>query len=317
MRRPSARRAAPLAACAALLGAAGAAERLATAEQVQACVEANQPRLSSVARVSLLTRDAMGPLPEKRGRISWQRLPDGLSRLVIHFSAPAEMRGAALLVLERADRDASDLFMYLPELDRVRRISRHMATSAVFGTDLSYEQLERLHGMFRDAAVELEADDVLAGRDVYVMTGRPRPGPEGADERSRVFVDRATCVPLRIEVYEEGELSRLLEVAPADLDRVGPLHVAKRLVARDLRRGTQTELRIESLEVDVEIPAEVFTTRELQRRRLDRGRPRRPRRVHGASRRARGYGRAAAAEVARGSRARRRRSAPIARSTTT
>jgi hypothetical protein len=262
------RRAAAIGLGSVLLVATGAAaERLATADAVRACMEANQPRFSSVATVSLRVRDPMGPVPEKRGLIFWRRFPDGLSRLVLHFSAPPEMRGAALLVLEREDRDASDLFMYLPELDRVRRISRHMATSAVFGTDLSYEQLERLHGMLRDAEIELEPDATVAGRAVYVLAGRSSPASEATTERSRILVDQATCVPLRIELSEEGEPSRVIEIDPSSIERIGALHVARRLVARDLRRGTETELRLESVEVDVEIADRVFTTRELQRRR--------------------------------------------------
>src|SRR5437762_9023542 len=84
--------------------------------------------------------DAKSKLTEKR----WQydRIGShGASKSILRFTAPAEVKGVALLVLNHPDR-SSDQWMWTPAINRERRIALQDRSTRFFGTDFSFEDLE-------------------------------------------------------------------------------------------------------------------------------------------------------------------------------
>src|ERR1041385_3087675 len=84
--------------------------------------------------------DAKTKITEKR----WQydRIGShGSSKAVLRFTAPAEVKGVALLVVNHPDR-ASDQWMWTPAINRERRIALQDRSTRFFGTDFSFEDLE-------------------------------------------------------------------------------------------------------------------------------------------------------------------------------
>ena len=63
------------------------------------------------------------------------------SKAVLRFTAPAEVKGVALLVVNHPDR-ASDQWMWTPAIERDRRIALQDRSTRFFGTDFSFEDLE-------------------------------------------------------------------------------------------------------------------------------------------------------------------------------
>ena len=128
-----------------LLPAASApAEEAKTAEQIQACVEANLPEKSSVQSIALRSKDRLAAITESKAVLHWKKSEDGRSRVLIEFSQPEDLRGASVLLLERKQPGERDMFMYLPELRTVKRITSRMVTGSMFGTDFSYEDFEMI-----------------------------------------------------------------------------------------------------------------------------------------------------------------------------
>ena len=114
-----------------------------TAAEIQACVEANMPKTSSVQSIALRAKDRVGAITESKATIYWKKFEDGRSRVLIEFSLPDDLRGASVLLLERKPGER-DMFMYLPELRSVKRITSRMVTGSMFGTDFSYEDFEMI-----------------------------------------------------------------------------------------------------------------------------------------------------------------------------
>ena len=65
----------------------------------------------------------------------------GSSKAILRFTAPAEVKGVALLIVNHQDR-ASDQWMWTPALERDRRIALQDRSTRFFGTDFSFEDLE-------------------------------------------------------------------------------------------------------------------------------------------------------------------------------
>src|ERR1051326_2563289 len=65
----------------------------------------------------------------------------GASKSILRFTAPAEVKGIALLIVNHSDR-ASDQWMWTPAIERDRRIALQDRSTRFFGTDFSFEDLE-------------------------------------------------------------------------------------------------------------------------------------------------------------------------------
>src|ERR1700692_5006845 len=65
----------------------------------------------------------------------------GNSKSILRFTAPPEVKGVALLVVNHPDR-ASDQWMWTPAIGRERRIALQDRSTRFFGTDFSFEDLE-------------------------------------------------------------------------------------------------------------------------------------------------------------------------------
>ena len=65
----------------------------------------------------------------------------GNSKAILRFTAPAEVKGVALLIVNHTDR-ASDQWMWTPAIERERRIALQDRSTRFFGTDFSFEDLE-------------------------------------------------------------------------------------------------------------------------------------------------------------------------------
>src|SRR5438477_1183299 len=84
--------------------------------------------------------DAKSKITEKRWQ--YERIGShGASKSVLRFTAPAEVKGVALLVLNHPDR-SSDQWMWTPAINRERRIALQDRSTRFFGTDFSFEDLE-------------------------------------------------------------------------------------------------------------------------------------------------------------------------------
>src|SRR5690348_11243349 len=72
----------------------------------------------------------------------YQRLGDfGNSKAILRFTAPAEVKGVGLLIVNHPDR-ASDQWMWRPAIGRDQRIALQDRSTRFFGTDFSFEDLE-------------------------------------------------------------------------------------------------------------------------------------------------------------------------------
>ncbi|MBW1688660.1 MAG: outer membrane lipoprotein-sorting protein [Deltaproteobacteria bacterium] len=241
---------------------AAAAAELQTAEQIEACHHDSFPDDSSVQTISMNAKDRIGAVTTSKATIHWKRFDDGFSRVMMRFFKPPDLRGAGLLMIEKKARN--DMFIYLPELGRVKRITSRMTSSSMFGTDFSYEEFERMQGIAESAPVTRGEDGAVDGRPAYVLDARPTSESDSAYERIVSFIDKETCVLLRSEFYERGDRARkVLTANTSTLSRAGDVWLAREYLMRDLRDETETTMIVEEVEVGKPVPRKLFSQREL------------------------------------------------------
>ncbi len=235
-------------------------------DEVVKCTEQNTPAKTSVQRVEFRARDRLGQEQVTRAKISGKRFEDGFRRLLLRFYEPSDVRGSALLILEQ--ENGSEMFLYSPELRKTRRISTRSAAGSLFGTDFSYEDFERFQGIQAHSQTERRPDASLGERPVYVLASTPAPEDGSPYESVISFIDKKTCVALKIESYEPGgRLRKVISVEPTQLEQEGGIWFAREVLVRDLRDETQTVMLVEEIEVDQPLPDKRFRLAELERRR--------------------------------------------------
>lgn len=239
-----------------------------TAEEIAQCVKANLPERTSVQRIELRSRDRAGSGRILRSRLHWRRFDDGRPRVRLRVDEPPDLRGASYLVIDGKDGRTSEIFVHLPAVGRVRRVTQRTVSDSLWGTDFSYDDMRQLQWHTVEGAHTRLPDATVSGRGVYVLALEPRRVDGSAYERIVSSVDQETCVVLRVEFYERGDVPR--KVLTADPDSISSekgLWLARKLEMNDLRDETTSWLEILSVENDVEVPARIFNPTFLDRGR--------------------------------------------------
>jgi hypothetical protein len=209
-------------------------------DQLTACMRANLPQTVRIQSVEITAVDRVGGERRLKGKLFGTREKDR-ARVMMRIESPQDLAGAAYLV--REGDSADETYLYLPAVQRVRRISGAQLDGQLWGTDLSYNDLKQLQNAFSGADAVLEpASDPYEGRAVRAISFTPR-AEDGSRYRSvRALVDQKTCVALKVEFIEPAGVRKVLTVAPADLKQSGPHWYAARVEVNDIKEGTQTRV---------------------------------------------------------------------------
>lgn len=194
---------------------------------------------------------------------SWQsvRLGSyGNSKAVIRFTAPAEVKGVALLIINHPDR-ASDQWMWTPAIGRDRRIALQDRSTRFFGTDFSFEDLEERDVDQYD--FRMDGEESVDGTACWRIEARPRQTKTSQYSLSRIWIRKDNYVAARYENFVKDQLARRLHAT--DIQNVQGIWTARTLEMTDLRRKSRTALRMQKLEYNVPLKDEEFTVQALRR----------------------------------------------------
>jgi hypothetical protein len=199
----------------------------------------------------------------KVSKKSWQtqRIGSyGNSKAVIRFTAPAEVKGVALLIVNHPDR-ASDQWMWTPAIGRDRRIALQDRSTRFFGTDFSFEDLEERDANQYD--YKLTGEEAIDSAPCWRIESRPREGKSSQYTLTTVWIRKDNYVPAQYSNFIKDQLVRRLH--QTDIANVQGVWTARTLEMSDLRRNSRTILRIEKLEYNVPMKDEDFTVQALRR----------------------------------------------------
>jgi hypothetical protein len=228
---------------------------------VKSCMQRNLPKTTSAQSIELRARDRSGYEQVLEADVYWKRYAEDQARVMMYFREPVDIRDARFLVVEKQPQN--DMYIYMPSLFKVRRVTSRNISNSIMGTDFSYEDFARIQGVLSDIRAEQFPDDTLAGRTVYVLMSYP-------DESSgyvkvATYIDKESCVPLKIELYESGhELRKQLTVDPADIRQQGDIFYPSELVVKDLKQKTETRLIVQNVNIGIELGDDLFDADKLK-----------------------------------------------------
>ena len=234
-------------------------------KEVRDCMLRNVPKHSSVQTVHFTSYDRIGGTREFRGKILGKTMEDGTRRAKLCISQPQEMRGSEVLSMESKGEPPQN-FLYTTELRKAKRVSGDGAGGSLFGTDFTYEDLQRFMQLNRPESAQRLADSDLDGRAVFVVQALPTDTTKSSYSKVLSYIDKSTCVVLKSEQYETGDrLRKVLTAKPDSMCSENGVTAPTEVEMKDVRDQTRTTVAIEDLEVDGEVDSRSFQVSELGR----------------------------------------------------
>ncbi len=184
----------------------------------------------------------------------------GMSKSVLRFVAPAEVKGVALLVVNHPDR-SSDQWMWTPAIARERRIAMQDRSTRFFGTDFSFEDLEERDTNQFD--YKMMTQEPIGGVMCWKIESRPKQTKISQYTQSLLWIRQDNYVAIQIENYKKELLVRRAKYS--DIQNVQSIWTPQTIEMFDAQRRSRTILKIEKLQYNIPMKDEDFTIQALQR----------------------------------------------------
>jgi outer membrane lipoprotein-sorting protein len=184
----------------------------------------------------------------------------GESKALLRFVDPPEVKGVALLIINHPDR-SSDQWMWLPELQRDRRVALQDRSTRFFGTDFSYEDLEERD--VNQSDFRLLGDETVGGQACWKIESTPRKGKTSQYSRVVTWLRKDIYFPVKYEMYVKDQLARTLHYRR--VEKVDGVWSALEMEMTDVRRKGRTVMKSDKLQYNAALPDEMFTLQALRR----------------------------------------------------
>jgi hypothetical protein len=181
------------------------------------------------------------------------------SRNLVVFREPADVSGAALLTAARPNA-RPDMWMYLPELGRVRQLNAFAQSERFMGSDLSYEDLGAIAIDGREHQFVTEA--TLDGERVYKVYSVPK----FSDVYGRVvtWVSRDTFLPARVDYFDRVGV-RLKTARFSDVRAIRGIPTPFSIDIEDAETGHRTLLTLLAADYYRGLDCDLFREKHLAR----------------------------------------------------
>jgi outer membrane lipoprotein-sorting protein len=186
----------------------------------------------------------------------------GDSKSILRFTAPPEVKGVALLVVNHPER-ASDQWMWTPALERDRRIALQDRSARFFGTDFSFEDLEE-----RDVnqfSYSQLGEETPAGVACWKLESRPKQSKTSQYTSSQIWIRKDNYVIIRIDHYKKDKAVRRIEYS--EIENVQGIWTPRTLAITDMERNSRTVMKIENLRYNLPMEDSEFTVEALRHAR--------------------------------------------------
>ncbi len=186
---------------------------------------------------------------------------DGLGRVVMVFHSPASVKNTRFLVLENQGNKDDDKWIFLPALQRVRRIAASEGDQSFMGTDFSYDDMSSLD--IDDYTYTLLTEERLGDLDCYVVEAVPVDPDDNQYSRLVTWVEKNNWVNRKVEMYDKkGSLLKILEVKQVESVQGYETPIMTKMT--NVQDNHSTELTVQKVQYDESYPDGLFSTRFLQ-----------------------------------------------------
>ncbi|EIM63814.1 Protein of unknown function (DUF1329) [Desulfobacter postgatei 2ac9] len=178
-----------------------------------------------------------------------------VSKSYIRFTSPADIEGTAFLTWENKASD-DDQFLYLPALQRVRRIVSSQKSNRFVNTDYTYEDLQSRE-VDQDVHTVLR-EEKLDDHDCWVLESIPKATDDSQYGKRVTWVVKEIYLPIKTEFYDKrNRLHKIL--TGKEIQKIEGIWTILDAEMNDLNKNHRTLLKTDEIGYNRGIPDEIFT----------------------------------------------------------
>lgn len=186
---------------------------------------------------------------------------------LMRFTEPPDINGTGLLTRDRPGKDSSQ-WIYLPALDRTRRISSSRKGGRFVGSDIYYEDLRK-----RD--VEKDQHHIIGKGKIGKLTvtkleSIPLDLDDSVYSKRISWVHIRTMTPLQVDYYKAGSETPVKRMKVNKLQKLQGYWTVLDNTVFDLENDRQTRLVTRAIKYDQQLPASLFSRQSLSDTRLEK-----------------------------------------------
>jgi outer membrane lipoprotein-sorting protein len=186
---------------------------------------------------------------------------NGARSTLLRFTSPADIEGTGFLAIEDGQGETAQ-FLYLPALNRTRRIVAGQKGRSFVNTDFTYEDMERRP--VDDSDHVLVGEESLNNVQCWIMESRPKTGTDSQYSMVRTWVAQDMLLPLRVDFFTGGDApsKRYLVL---QLENIQDIWTETKVAMEDLHSGHKTIMETNKIQYNTGVSDSTFTQQSLER----------------------------------------------------
>ncbi len=180
---------------------------------------------------------------------------------LIRFEKPADIKNTGLLTVDHDTDKDTEQWIFLPAINKARRISSSRKGGHFVGSDILYEDL-------RDRKVSADKHTLLGeekinGIKALKLESIPLDPDSSVYSKRISWIHPVSLVALRVDFYMGGE-KPVKRTLVKKLEKKQGLWTIMSSVAIDLKSQHETHLKMKTVLYDQEIPSDLISLRYLE-----------------------------------------------------
>lgn len=243
-----------------------------TAREVMQLYDERYDGDSSVADVTMVLIDRRNRQRVRDLRI-YSKDQGADTKTLSLFETPADIRGTAYLNFDwdNTERD-DDSWLYLPSLQRVKRIASSDTSDSFLGSDFTYADINGFEIDMYDFKFISESE-IVDGQECWLIEAIAKPEfKERAEEstgysKMQSWISKENYLQLRGQAWELRG-NRIKYFTASEIEQIDEIWTIKRLqvvTTRNERQEHASVLQINSIDYNVEVDDNLLTTESMQR----------------------------------------------------
>jgi outer membrane lipoprotein-sorting protein len=180
--------------------------------------------------------------------------PDQYDFRLMKFVSPPDVRDVGFLTLSD-----EQMYLYLPEFRRIRRIASHNKSDQFMGSDFSYEDLG-----VASFQKYYEAEILSEQEDSWVLKLSKKPDADKPYEKIEMWVSKESNLPTKMKLYDSS--GNLWKEELQENKSFDSYWIPVKITMKNLKEESWTELTMKEIQTDQGLDSEIFTPRYLKRR---------------------------------------------------
>jgi len=222
---------------------------------------------TEVATEIMLLVDKDGSKEKRQLKRYAKEVAPDIHRYLLVFTAPADIRGTALLTWEHKDRE-NDQWLYMPAIKKLQRIAKSSKKNYFMGTDFTYEDLEPedidnfKYTILREEKFKHEKKLW----DCYIIEAVPatkKKERESGYSKRIMWITKKDLLTLKVEFYNKrGKLIKVQTNYSFKEVKPGVFRPTKSFM-NNIERKHKTLIGTQKRYIDIKLDNSVFTERYI------------------------------------------------------